>query len=123
MSPKSRVTVVAVVLLIVQLLTLYWPKVSVTGPVEWTDKVVHLAVFAIPTYAAGRAFRAHGRPWWLASAAFALHAVVSELIQGSALPGRSGDPWDAALNLLGVALASLALALPLSRGRHPASGA
>lgn len=111
MSLKSRVTVTAFVLLVAQLLVLYWPRVTVSGPVEWTDKVVHLLVFALPTYAAGRALAAHGRPWWLATVTFAAHAIISELIQGAALPERSGDSWDAVLNLVGVGLATLALAV------------
>jgi VanZ family protein len=33
----------------------------------------------------------------------AAYAVVSELIQGFALPGRSGDPLDVVADLAGVA--------------------
>ena len=41
--------------------------------------------------------------------AFALHAPVSELVQHVALPGRSGDAWDAVLDLVGVGLAAAVL--------------
>lgn len=85
---------------VVQLLALYWPVVTVEGPATWTDKVVHLLVFAVPTYAVG---------WALGSArtaavVFATHAPVSELVQHYVLPGRSGDVWDAVVDLVAVAL-------------------
>lgn len=95
----------AVVAVAVQLLALYWPVVTVEGPVSWTDKVVHLLVFAVPTYAVGRALGSVRT----AVVVFALHAPVSELVQHFALPGRSGDPWDAAVDLVGVAIAAAAL--------------
>ena len=88
-----------------QLLILYWPVVTIEGPVSWTDKVVHLLVFAVPTYAVGWALGA----LWLSVVAFALHAPVSELVQYTLLPGRSGDVWDAVLDLAGVGLGALAL--------------
>jgi hypothetical protein len=86
---------------VVQLLVLYWPVVTIEGPVSWTDKVVHLLVFAVPTYAVGRALRSVRT----SVVAFALHAPVSELVQHFLLPGRSGDVWDAVVDLAGVALA------------------
>lgn len=95
----------AVVAVVVQLLALYWPVVTVEGPVSWTDKVVHLLVFAVPTYAVG---------WALGSVraavlVFALHAPVSELVQHFLLPGRTGDVYDAVVDLVGVALAAALL--------------
>lgn len=89
----------------VQLLVLYWPVVTVTGPVTWTDKVVHCLVFAIPTYLVARAWGALG----LTVLAFAVHAGLSEAVQATLLPGRSGDPWDVALDLLGVAAGAAAV--------------
>src|SRR5689334_10370704 len=93
-------TSAAVVAVVAQLLALYWPVVTVEGPVTWTDKVVHLLVFAVPTYAVGRALGSVRT----AVLVFALHAPVSELVQHFLLPGRSGDPWDAVVDLVGVAL-------------------
>lgn len=95
----------AVALVVVQLLVLYWPVVTVVGPVSWTDKVVHCLVFAVPTLVVGLALR-RVAPVVLA---FAAHAPVSEVLQHVALPGRSGDPWDAVLDLVGVAVAAVAL--------------
>ena len=95
----------AVVAVAVQLLALYWPVVTVEGPVSWTDKVVHLLLFAVPTYAVGRALGSVR----VAVLVFAIHAPLSELVQHYALPGRTGDVWDAVLDLLGVALGAAAL--------------
>jgi VanZ family protein len=95
----------AVVAVVAQLLALYWPAVTIEGPVSWTDKVVHLLVFAVPTYAVGRALGSVR----VAVLIFAIHAPVSELVQHVLLPGRTGDVWDAVLDLVGVALGAAAL--------------
>ena len=95
----------AVVAVVAQLLVLYWPVVTVEGPVSWTDKVVHLVVFAVPTYAVGRALRSVR----VAVRVFAVHAPDSELVQHAWLPGRSGDVWDVVLDLVGVAIGATAL--------------
>jgi len=100
----------AVAAVVAQLLVLYWPVVTLEGPVSWTDKVVHLLVFAVPTYAVGRALGS-GRT---AVVVFAIHAPVSELVQHFLLPGRSGDVWDAVLDLVGVAVGATVLVV---RGR------
>jgi VanZ family protein len=103
---RSRaLTALAVLAVVAQLAVLYWPVVTIEGPVSWTDKVVHLLVFALPTYAVGRALGSVRA----AVVAFALHAPVSELVQHFFLPGRSGDVWDAVVDLVGVALAAGAL--------------
>ena len=105
-APTSgRVVGLAVAAVVTQLLVLYWPVVTVEGPVSWTDKVVHLFVFAVPTYAVGRALRSVRT----AVVVFAIHAPVSELVQHFLLPGRSGDVWDAVLDLVGVALGAAVL--------------
>jgi hypothetical protein len=104
---------IAVAVVVAQLLVLYWPVVTVEGPVSWTDKVVHALVFAIPTYAVGRAFGAVR----LAVVVFAIHAPVSELVQHFFLPGRTGDVWDAVLDLVGVALGAAALMVRAARER------
>jgi len=105
-APASRLVVgLAAAAVVVQLLVLYWPVVTVEGPVSWTDKVVHLLVFAVPTYAVGRALRSVRT----AVVIFAIHAPVSELVQHFLLPGRSGDVWDAVVDLVGVALGAVVL--------------
>lgn len=96
---------IALVAVAVHLTALYWPVVDVTGPVVWSDKVVHVLLFAVPTFLVATLVRGH---WWPVLA-FAAHAPLSELAQQVLLPGRSGDPWDMAADLAGVALAALAL--------------
>jgi VanZ family protein len=113
-APAGRLArAVALAAVVAQLLVLYWPVVTVEGPVSWTDKVVHALVFAIPTYAVGRAFGSVR----LAVVIFAIHAPVSELVQHYLLPGRTGDVWDAVLDLAGVALGAVALMVGARRGR------
>lgn len=91
---------------VVHLLALYWP-VSPSGPAEipGLDKLVHAALFAVPVWLLGRLT---GRVW-LVAGVFAVHAVVSELVQASFLPFRDGDVFDAAADLAGIALAVLVL--------------
>lgn len=92
----------AAVAVAVHVAVLYWPVVSVTGPVSWTDKVVHVLVFAIPTYAVGLVLRNAT----VAVLAFLVHAPLSELVQQLALPNRSGELWDVVVDVVGVALAA-----------------
>lgn len=94
----------AVLAVVVQLLVLYWPAVTVDVPVSWTDKVVHLVVFAVPTYAVARALGSVRA----AVLVFTLHAPLSELAQHFLLPGRSGDAWDVLFDLTGVVLGAAA---------------
>jgi hypothetical protein len=103
----------AVVVVLGHLAALYWPSVGIVGPVSWTDKVVHLLLFAVPTYAVGLALRS----LWPAIVAFTLHAPVSELIQHWLLPHRSGDVWDAVLDLVGVGVGAVLLMVRRHRGR------
>jgi hypothetical protein len=87
-----------VVVVTVHLAALYWPRVSVQGPVAWTDKVVHVTLFAVPALVG---LLAGVRPAYLL-VPLALHAPVSELLQHAVLPNRSGDVWDAVADLSGV---------------------
>jgi len=102
---RPGVVALAIVAVVAQLVVLYWPVVTVEGPVSWTDKVVHLLVFAVPTYAVGRPLRSVRA----AVLVFAIHAPVSELVQHFLMPGRSGDGWDVVLDLVGVAVGAAAL--------------
>lgn len=84
-----------------QLAVLYAPRApSVSGVELPVDKVVHAAVFLLPTVALVRA--GVPRRWVLAG--MALHAPISELIQHELLGERSGELLDIAANLTGVAL-------------------
>ncbi|MDP3714488.1 MAG: VanZ family protein [Mycobacteriales bacterium] len=72
------------------------------------DKVVHVVLFAL--LAATARWRCGGRlPVWLAVAAY---AVVSELVQGLLLVGRSGDPLDVVADLLGAGLGWWSVRVP-----------
>lgn len=63
------------------------------------DKVVHVALFAVPAFLLRRLTSA----WW-PLALLALHAPVSELVQWRFIAYRSGDWWDLVADLVGVAL-------------------
>lgn len=110
---RDLVRVAAGVAVVLQLCVLYWPVVTVEGPVSWTDKVVHVFVFAVPTYLVGWALRRVS----LAVAIFLVHAPLSELVQHFLLPGRSGDIWDAVVDVIGVALAASLLLVRARRER------
>ncbi|EWT00221.1 hypothetical protein N865_16580 [Intrasporangium oryzae NRRL B-24470] len=112
-TTRPRLIIAAALAVVVQLLVLYWPIVTVEGPVSWTDKVVHVLVFAIPTYAVGRAVGS------IAGVAivFLVHAPVSELVQHFFLPGRTGDVGDAVVDMLGVLLGVAALMVRARRDR------
>ncbi len=95
-GPLPRAVLVVVVL--AHLAALYWPTVGVQGPVVWTDKVVHVLLFGVPT-AVGVLVGLRRR---VVVTLMVLHAPVSELVQGYLLPHRSGDVWDAVADLAGV---------------------
>ncbi len=69
------------------------------------DKAVHLVLFAATVFAAGRVLAPRRRfpIGWVAVVAL-LHAVVIELVQHLAIPGRAGDPVDVLFDVVGIAL-------------------
>ena len=87
----------------VQLVVLYSPSAPSDPLFPGSDKVVHVLVFAVPVTVALLA----GGPLRLVVAVFALHAVLSEVVQGAALPTRSGDALDVVADLVGVAVGVL----------------
>lgn len=100
--------------LLVQLVVLYAPSGTSAAPFPHSDKVVHLLVFLVP---AVLAVLVTGRPA-LVAAVLAGHAVVSEVVQATVLPQRSGDPFDSLADLVGVALGvALGVAAGTSRAR------
>lgn len=100
---------------VVQLLVLYWPQPVGPEAPPGLDKVAHAAVFA----AVALTGRAAGVPVvWLA-VVLLVHAVLSEVLQESVLPARSGDPWDVAADVVGTVVG---LALPLARPRSAPRG-
>ena len=74
------------------------------------DKLIHVITFGVPTLAA---VVLGCNAWW--ALPFAVHAPVSEVVQATFSSQRSGDPWDAVADLVGVVLAVL-VARPLLRG-------
>lgn len=100
---------------VVQCVLLYAPSGGGAAPFPNFDKLVHCAVFALPVF-----FALSARlPFVPVVALLALHAPVSELIQGSLLPNRSGDPWDVVADLVGVTLG--VVAAQLARRPRPVS--
>ena len=96
----------AVLVLVVQLLAVYLPGTAYSIEVEipYVDKLVHLLIFAVPTYLFGRW---SGRTW-LVAAIFVAHGALSEIVQGF-IPYRDPDVFDFTADAVGVALAVVAL--------------
>lgn len=84
----------------VQLAVLYWPRAVGTPGALPLDKVVHALVFGAVAWTG---VRAGLRPGPLVIVLLA-HAVLSEAVQDTLLPGRSGDPRDAAADAVGTLL-------------------
>ena len=100
---RARSLLPAVVALVVQLVVVYAPSGGGAAPFPNFDKLVHVTVFALPVLFALLA----RLPLLPVVAVMALHAPVSEVVQATLLPHRSGDPWDAVADLTGVALGVL----------------
>ena len=75
------------------------------------DKAVHLLVFALTVFAAGRLLAPRRRfpIGWIVLVAL-VHAVMIELVQLLAIPGRSGDALDVLFDVVGIALGLVAWA-------------
>lgn len=90
---------------VIQLVVLYWPHAPSPPTTLPVDKLVHLSVFAAAAWAGRRA----GFPLRPLLAALLAHAVISEMLQAWAIPGRDGDPRDVLADwsgtLLGLVLA------------------
>ncbi|MPV87781.1 VanZ family protein [Georgenia ruanii] len=107
---RRRWTVATAVALVVQVLVLYAPHApAAAADVPGADKVTHAVIFAAVTFTALRAGLAPA----LVTGFGVAHAVVSEVVQHTLLPGRTGDPLDAVADVLGV-LAGVALARALT---------
>lgn len=93
---------------------LYWPRgVSTAVEIPQLDKVVHLLLFAAVAWTGLRA-RLQGR---VLLPLLVVHAVLSEVLQATLLPQRSGDPADVLADLAGV-LAGILLARASWGGEH-----
>jgi hypothetical protein len=106
--------VVSAAAIVLQLAVLYVPRAPQvpTGGLP-LDKAVHLVVFALPVVA----LVAAGLPRGWVVGVMAVHAVLSELVQGALLNQRSGDPADVVADLAGVAIGAL-----LTRPGAPRAG-
>lgn len=97
----TALTVAFAAAVLAHLWGLYWPRVDLPSDAPLTDKWAHLAGFGVPVALAWLRFPRHRTPL---VAAFAAHAVISEVLQGLVLPNRVGDSLDALADLIGVAL-------------------
>jgi VanZ family protein len=105
--------ILAAVAICVQLVGLYQP----TTPPQpaWfpnADKLEHAVIFGLPVALIMLARRRFSR---LVVAIFALHAVVSELIQHFFYTHRSGDPFDVLADVIGVGLGTAVFAVIRAR--------
>jgi hypothetical protein len=96
--------------IVIQLIVLYVPRGPGVG-VPYADKAVHVAVFAMVVWTGRRV----GLPGVLLALIFVAHAVVSELVQVTLLPERSGEVSDVIADLVGVAVG---LTVPARGGDH-----
>lgn len=105
-SLPLRLLVLAVALVLN--LGFYLPRVpDVPGSgVPGLDKIVHVAVFAVTVWAAGRVLAPRSRfpMGWVVIAAL-VHALLIEGIQGLLLgPGRGAEAVDILADVIGIAL-------------------
>jgi VanZ family protein len=110
-----------------------WGLYRVTGPPSppWfpnADKLEHLVGFGLPLLlvlltfwlrARSRGRALPGRVVAIVVAAFALHGVVSELVQHFFYSSRTGDPFDTVADWAGVLLGLLAFRLLVRTAPRP----
>ena len=99
MRPRASTAAFAVALL-VSLVVLFAPRAGGAGSVPHLDKVVHAAVFALLT---GTGVWRFGR-WPAVLAGGVVYAVLSEVVQHTLLPERSGDAADVVADVVGALL-------------------
>ncbi|MBM6400866.1 VanZ family protein [Phycicoccus sonneratiae] len=107
-----------VLAVVLQLVVLYLPRDPGPLPFPQADKVVHLTVFLLPALLGLLA----GLPARWVVGVLAAHAVLSEVVQATLLPVRSGDPLDAVADLVGVGLGVLLARVVGPRVARRASG-
>lgn len=81
---------------------LYTTNPPDAGPLSFPgiDKVAHVVIFAVPTWALMRVVPNQ----WFALVPMILHVPVSELVQANLLANRGGEWADAFAGLLGIAV-------------------
>ena len=86
-------------MVVVSLVVLFAPSGGGASPFPGSDKVVHLLLFA----ALAATTRWRFGPVVVGLLVVAAYAVLSEVVQGLALPRRSGDVLDVLADLAGAA--------------------
>ncbi len=115
MSAPRRARALFAVAVLVHLAVVYAPSANAPGAgIPHADKLVHMLIFAAVAWTGIRA----GLPALPLGLALGAHAVASEVVQGALLPARSGDPWDTAADLVGVALGLTGAGRPRPSGRR-----
>ncbi len=94
--------IIVVVALLFHLWGLYTTSPPDAGGLAFPgiDKVAHVILFAVPTWALLRVVPNQ----WLALVPMLLHVPISELVQANLLATRGGDWWDAVADLVGIAV-------------------
>ena len=101
------------VTVLLQVVVLYSPSTGGPPPFPHADKLVHVVVFAL----VGLTGRLTGIGWLPLGVGLLAHGVVSEVVQGAVLDGRSGSGWDLLADAVGAAI-GLLLAASWTRGTH-----
>ncbi|MCE1178515.1 MAG: VanZ family protein [Micrococcales bacterium] len=99
-APRGLLIGALAATLVVHLIVLYWPTPGGAPGIPGFDKLVHVAVFAVPTTLG---LLVTGRVPAVLTL-LALHAPVSEIVQWRFLANRSGDWRDLVADLAGVLL-------------------
>jgi len=110
-ASRTRDLAIALAALAAQVVVLYLPDpppVAEAWSFPGLDKAVHVAVFALPTWALWRVW-----PSPVVPGAMVAQAVASEVVQGRWLSGRGADPLDLLADLAGIAAGLLLTRLPL----------
>ncbi|WP_167584441.1 VanZ family protein [Kineococcus rubinsiae] len=103
---------------LVSLVVLFAPSSGPAGTVPHLDKLVHAGVFGL-LVATGVLRFGHPRAVLLAAAGY---AVLSEVVQHVALPGRTGDPTDVVADCTGALLGLTVVLRATRRVRRSAAG-
>ncbi len=121
MTDRRRVAdwVLVALTLGLQFWGLYAPSLPDLGTsgIPFADKAGHAVMFALATWALLRVLDVR-----VVLALMGLQIVASELVQAFWLPERTGDVWDAAADLLGVAVGWWTWRTGASDERHGNSG-
>jgi VanZ family protein len=110
--PSTRDTAFVIVVLL-SLVVLFWPRTPSEQTVPNLDKLVHAGLFALLAAATWWRFAAH-RAGLVAVLAY---GVASEIIQSVFLPNRDGDVRDVAADAAGALLGWLVVSRWARRGR------